>query len=243
MTSNARRQGDHDVLNGAKAWITNGGLAEFYTVLAYTDRSKGTRGITAFVVPRGVEGLSVGKREEKMGQRASNTTSVTFDNVVVPVENRIGEEGQGFKILMKTFDKSRPGVGAWAVGLARCALDHAIRYARERRQFGRPIADFQSLRFMIARAARDIEAARLLTWKAAWEVDQGVRATVHSSMSKWFAAETAVRTASLAVQVFGGYGYSREYPVEKLYRDAKVFEIYEGTSQIQQLIVARSLFA
>ncbi|MFQ5877853.1 MAG: acyl-CoA dehydrogenase family protein [Acidobacteriota bacterium] len=238
----ARRVGDEYVLKGSKMWITNGSVADWYFVVAYTDASKGYRGMSAFVVPRDSPGIEVGKKEQNLGQRASDTRAVTFNDVRVPKDNLIGREGQGWFLAMAAFDHSRPVVSAAAVGLARSAMDHAIRYAKERTAFGAPIYRHQAVAFMIAEMAMRIEAARLLVWQSAWRIDRRRRNTREAAYAKAFAADTAMQVALDAVQVFGGYGYSREYPVEKLMRDAKIFQIYEGTSQIQRLIIAKEIF-
>jgi acyl-CoA dehydrogenase len=242
IQTSAKRHGDEYVLNGSKMWITNGGVANWYFVLAYTDASQGHRGMSAFLVPRDTEGVSVGKKEKNMGQRCSDTRAVTFQDVKVPAASRLGDEGQGWLAAMAAFDHSRPIVASAAVGLARSACEHAVSYARERETFGRPIAKHQSIGFMIADMACAIEAARLLVWQSAWTIDQGRRNTREAAYAKLFAADTAVRVATDAVQVFGGNGYNTEYPVEKLYRDAKIYQIYEGTSQIQRLIIAKEIF-
>ena len=238
----ARRTGDDYVIDGAKMWITNGSVADWYFVLCYTNPEKKHRGMSAFIVDRATPGIDVGKKEWNMGQHASDTRAVTFSEVKVPAANRLGNEGDGFKIAMSAFDHTRPIVSAAAVGLSRCAMEHAIRYARERKTFGVPIASHQSISFMIAEMAMNIEAARLLVWQAATTIDGGERNTKYAAMAKAFAADSAMKTALDAVQVFGGYGFSSEYPVEKLMRDAKVFQIYEGTSQIQRLIIAKEIF-
>jgi len=238
----ARRVGDDYELNGSKMWITNGGVADWYFVLAYTDPAQRHRGMSAFIVDRASAGIEVGKKEWNMGQHASDTRALTFTQVKVPAANRLGREGEGFKIAMAAFDHTRPIVSAAAVGLARSAMDHAIRYAQERHAFGVPIAAHQSVSFMVAEMAMGIEAARLLVWQAATTIDRGERNTRYAAMAKAFAADMAMKTALDAVQVFGGYGFSSEYPVEKLMRDAKVFQIYEGTSQIQRLIIAKEIF-
>jgi acyl-CoA dehydrogenase len=242
IKTRARKVGDDYVINGSKMWITNGGVAEWYFVLAYTDPEKGTRGMTGFLVPRSTPGISVGKKEQNMGQRASDTRGLSFEEVVVPAKNRLGEEGQGFKIAMGAFDHTRPLVASAAVGLARSAADHAIAYAKERQAFGAPLASFEGVSFMIADMAKDVEAARQLVRYAAWTIDRGQRNTRLAAYAKLFAADTAMRVATDAVQVFGGNGYNKEYPVEKLMRDAKIFQIYEGTSQIQRLIIAKEIF-
>jgi acyl-CoA dehydrogenase len=241
MKSVARRVGDDYALTGSKMWITNGGVADWYFVVAYTDRDKGHGGMSAFIVPADAEGVEIGKKEDNMGQRASDTRAVTFHDVRVPAAQRIGAEGQGWKLAMAAFDHTRPVVASGAVGVARCALEHALRYAQERESFGRPLAQHQGIQFLLAEMARDVEAARLLVWKAAWKIDLGERNTLEAAYAKLFAADMVMRVTTDAVQVFGGYGYNREYPVEKLMRDAKVYQIYEGTSQIQRMIVAREL--
>ena len=242
LRTTAVRKGDTYVLNGSKMWITNAGVADWYFVVAYTDRDKGYRGMTAFVVERSWDGVVTGKKEVNMGQRASDTRGITFTDVEVPAANVVGQEGDGWILAMQAFDHTRPAVSAAAVGLAQAAFEHAMRYASERKTFGKPLRKHQAVSFTIADMAKDIEAARLLVWKAAWVIDQGIRNTKYASMAKAFAADTAHRIASDAVQVFGGYGYNQEYPVEKLLRDSKIFQIYEGTSQIQRLIIAREIF-
>jgi acyl-CoA dehydrogenase len=241
LATRARRDGDHYVLDGTKCFITNGGVAEQFTVFATLDPKLGRRGISCFVVEGRHPGISIEKKEEKMGLRASNTVMLHLDGVRVPATNRIGAEGEGFQIAMGTLDNSRPITAVFAVGIARAALEHALAYAKERRQFGKPIAEQQAIQFMLADMASDVEAARLLTWEAAWLLDQGKRNTLVSSHAKRFAADMAMRATTDAVQIFGGYGYSREYPVEKLMRDAKLIQIYEGTSQIQRIVIAREL--
>jgi acyl-CoA dehydrogenase len=238
MRTSAVRQGDKYVINGSKCFITNGGYANWYTVYAKTDKEAGHRGISAFVVPRDA-GVVVDKKEDKLGQRASNTATISFDDVEVPAENLIGEENQGFKLAMMSLDRTRPGVAAMAVGIARAAFEFATEYSKERVQFGVPIAMHQAIQFMIADMATEIEASRLLTWKSAAELDQGERNTIISSHAKRFAADTAMKVATDAVQVYGGYGFIKDYPVEKLFRDAKIMQLYEGTSQIQRLVIAR----
>jgi acyl-CoA dehydrogenase len=238
----AVRHGDEYVLNGSKMFITNAGQASWFIVFASTDKSAGRRGLTAFIVPRDSEGVTIEKHLDKMGQRATDTSAIAFQDVKVPDANRLGEEGQGFKIAMQTLDHTRPGTAAGAVGVARAAFEHAVEYSRERVQFGRPIAMNQGVNFLVADMAAEIEAARLLVWQAAWLLDRGDRATLQSSYAKRFAADTAMKVTTDAVQVFGGYGYIKEYPVEKLMRDAKLFQIYEGTSQIQRLVIAREIF-
>jgi acyl-CoA dehydrogenase len=242
MSTTARRDGDSYILNGSKCFITNGEYADQFTVFATMDKAKRNKGMVCLVVQGRPKGLTVGKHENKMGQRASNTVSLTFDNVRVPAENRIGEEGEGFRIAMETLDNSRPLTAIMAVGIARAALEHCIDYASQRQQFGKPIKEFQAIQFMIADMAKDIQAARLMTYQSAWMLDNGERNTLVSSYAKSFAADMAMRVTTDAVQVYGGYGYIKEYPVEKLMRDAKLIQIYEGTSQIQRVVIARELF-
>lgn len=238
----AKKVGNDYVINGSKMWITNASVADWYFVLAYTDQAAGYKGMSAFLVPAKIDGIVVGKKEMNMGQRASDTRGITFNDVKVPVANRVGEEGQGFLIAMKAFDHTRPTVAAAAVGLARRAMEEAMRYSQERETFGKPIVKHQAVSMMIADMAKDIDAARFLVWHSAWLIDQGKRNTLQAAMAKAFCADTAMRVTTDAVQIFGGYGYSREYPVEKLMRDAKIFQIYEGTSQIQRVIIAKELF-
>ena len=238
----AVRHGDEYVINGSKMFITNAGHADWLVVFASTDKSKGHKGLSAFVVPTDLDGVVVEKHLDKMGQRATDTSAIAFGDVKVPVENRIGEEGEGFKIAMKTLDFTRPGTAAGAVGVAQAAFDYSVEYAKTRVQFGQPIAMNQGINFLVADMATEIEAARLLVWQASWLLDQGKRATLQSSYAKRFAADTAMKVTTDAVQIFGGYGYMKEYPVEKLMRDAKLFQIYEGTSQIQRLVIAREIF-
>lgn len=241
MRTTARREGDFYVINGQKQWITNGEYADQFTLFCSTDTAKKHKGIMAIVVEGRPKGLTIGKHENKMGQRASNTVTLTFEDVKVPVENRLGNEGEGFLLAMATLDNSRPLTAMFAIGIARAAMEHAIDYAKQRTQFGKPIAEFQAIQFMIADMAADIEAARLLTYKSAWLLDEGQRNTLVSSYAKRFAADMGMKAATDAVQIFGGYGYSKEYPVEKLMRDVKLIQIYEGTSQVQRLVIAREL--
>jgi acyl-CoA dehydrogenase len=242
IQTTAVREGDEYVLNGSKMFITNAGHAAWIVVFASTDKSQGHRGLSAFVVPTELDGVTIEKHLDKMGQRATDTSAIAIQDVRVPVENRLGEEGEGFKIAMQTLDHTRPGTAAGAVGVARAAYEHSVQYSRERVQFGQPIAMNQGVNFLIADMAAEIEAARLLTWQAAWLLDQGKRATLQSSYAKRFASDVAMKVTTDAVQIFGGYGYIKEYPVEKLMRDAKLFQIYEGTSQIQRLVIAREIF-
>ena len=211
------------------------------TVFATLDRASRHKGICAFVVPSDTPGITKGKKEDKMGQRASDTRVIHFDNVRVPASQRLGQEGEGFKIAMRTLDCTRPSIVGLAVGIARRALDESVAYAKERKAFGFPIAGFQAVQFMLADMAKDVEAARLLTYQSAWMIDRGLRASKHSSFAKCFATDMAMRVTTDAVQVFGGNGYTKEYPVEKLMRDAKLMQIYEGTNQIQRLVIAREL--
>jgi alkylation response protein AidB-like acyl-CoA dehydrogenase len=241
IRTTAVRQGDHYVLNGQKRFITHGGIADLYAIFATVDPGKGHHGITAFIVEKGMPGLSAGKKEAKMGMRACHTGDVILENVRVPVENRLGEEGEGFYIAMKSFDHTRPVVAACAVGVARAAYEYAFQYAQERVQFGKPIMAKQAVRFMLADMAIEIDAARLLTWRAAWRADQGLPCTVQASMAKVFAADMGMRATTDAVQILGGYGAMREYPMEKWMRDSKILQIVEGTSQIQKVVVSQML--
>ncbi len=238
----AVRKGSGYVLNGSKCFVTNGAYADFYTVYAKTDPDRGHLGISCFVVPREA-GVVVDRHEDKMGQRASNTATVTLDDVEISSDHLVGQENGGFKIAMATLDRTRPAVAAMAVGIARAAFEFAVVYARERTQFGVPIASHQAIQFMVADMATEIEAARLLAWKAADALDTGRPATLLSSHAKRFAADVAMKVATDAVQVYGGYGFMKDYPVEKLMRDAKVMQLYEGTSQIQRIVIAREIFA
>ncbi len=241
IRTTAVRDGDHYVLNGQKRFITHGGIADLYAIFATVDPSRGHQGITAFIVEKDFPGLSAGKKEEKMGMRACHTGDVILEDVRVPVENRLGEEGEGFVIAMKAFEHTRPIVAACAVGVARAAYEYAFQYAQERSQFGKPIMAKQAIRFMLADMATEIDAARLLTWRAAWRADRGLPCNVQASMAKVFAADMAMRTTTNAVQILGGYGYMREYPVEKWMRDAKILQIVEGTSQIQKVVISQML--
>ena len=243
MKTTAERRGDTYVLNGSKMWITNAGVADWYFVVAYTDKGARHKGMTAFIVEREWDGVEVGKKEINLGQRCSDTRAISFTDVEVPASHVVGVEGKGWLLAMGAFDHTRPLVASAAVGLARAAMEYAVDYALERKTMGKPIAQHQAVSFMIADMAKDIEAARLLVWKAAWEADQGRPNTTYASMAKAFAADAAHRIASDAVQIFGGYGYNTEYPVEKLLRDSKIFQIYEGTSQIQRLIIARNILS
>ncbi len=241
MRTTAVRKGDKYVLNGTKVFITNGSHADWYTVYAKTDKDAGHRGISAFVVPREA-GVVVDKKEDKLGQRASDTAMVSFNDVEIPADHLLGEENKGFKLAMMTLDRTRPGVAAAATGISRAAFEFARDYSKERVQFGVPIAMHQAIQFMIADMATKIEASRLLTWQSASLLDQGKSNTLASSHAKRFAADSAMEVTTDAVQVYGGYGFIKEYPVEKLMRDAKIMQLYEGTSQIQRLVIARETY-
>jgi acyl-CoA dehydrogenase len=242
LKTTAVKRGDKWVLNGTKMWITNAGVADWFFVVAVTDSAKLARGgMTAFVVEARSPGVSIGKKEYNMGQRCSDTRGLTFEDVEVPEENVVGQVGDGWKLAMAAFDYTRPAVSCAAVGVARAAMEHAAQYATERKAFGQPIAQHQAIQFMLAEMAMEIDAGRLLCWKAAWMKDAGLRNTREAAMAKAFCADVVMKTTTNAVQIYGGYGYSEEYPVEKLMRDAKIFQIYEGTSQIQRLIIAREM--
>lgn len=242
IKTTAIRDGDYYILNGTKQWITNGGEAEIYTVIALTDKTRGARGAGAFIVEKGTPGFDFGKKENKMGIRASATRELIFTDCRVPKENLLAREGMGFMVAMKTLDSSRPGVAAQALGIAAGALEEAINYARQRHQFGRPICSFQGIQFMLADMATQVEAARALVYQAARYIQSGAKdVSKISAMCKLFASDTAVKVTTDAVQIFGGYGYMREYPVEKMMRDAKITQIYEGTNQIQREVIALSL--
>ncbi|MEW8995130.1 acyl-CoA dehydrogenase [Clostridium sp.] len=234
-------EGDHYVLNGSKIFITNGGVADIFVVFAMTDKSKGTRGISAFIVEKDFPGFSIGKVEEKLGIRASSTTELVFENCIVPKENLLGKEGKGFAVAMQTLDGGRIGIAAQALGLAQGALDEAVAYMKERKQFGKSIAAFQGLQWMVADMDVQIEAARLLVYKAAYKKDMGQPYSVDAARAKLYASEVAMDVTTKAVQLFGGYGYTKEYPVERMMRDAKITEIYEGTSQVQRMVIAGSI--
>ena len=244
IQTTAVRRGDDYVVNGSKMFITNAGHAAWMVCFASTDRGKGHKGLTALIIPMDTDGVTIEKKLDKMGQRATDTSAVAFQDVIVPVANRLGEEGEGFKIAMQTLDFTRPGTAVGAVGVAQAAFELSVEYARERVQFGVPIAMNQGVSFLIADMATEIEASRLLCWQAAWMIDEGYgrKTTKYSSFAKRFSADTAMKVTTDAVQVFGGYGYMKEYPVERLMRDAKLFQIYEGTSQIQRLVIAKEIF-
>ncbi len=243
MQTTAKKDGDHYILNGTKHFITNGGEAEIYTVVAMTNKDRGARGASIFIVEKGTPGFTFGKKEDKLGIRGSATRELIFTDCRVPKENMIGKEGQGFLIAMKTFDMSRPGIGAQAVGIAQGAFEASVKYAKERKQFGKSISSFQGIQFMLADMATQIEAARALIYASARQIDAGSTKTVSkdSSMAKLFASDVAMKVTTDAVQIFGGYGYMKEYPVEKYMRDAKITQIYEGTNQIQRNIIALNL--
>ncbi len=237
----AEKQGDHYVLNGSKIFITNGGQADVYIIFAMTDKSKGTKGISAFIVEKDFPGFSIGTKEKKMGIRGSSTTELIFENCIVPAENLLGQEGKGFGIAMQTLDGGRIGIAAQALGLAQGAFDETVKYVKERKQFGRPIMKFQNTQFTLADLKTRIEAARLLVYRAAMAKDTKKRFSEEAAMAKLFAAETAMEVTTKCVQLFGGYGYTREYPVERMMRDAKITEIYEGTSEVQRMVIAGTL--
>jgi acyl-CoA dehydrogenase len=242
IKTRAVRHGGDYVINGSKMWITGAGKASWFFVLAYTSPEQKYKGMSGFIVPADAPGVKIGKKENNMGQRASDTRAVTFEDVRIPAANRLGEDGEGWKIAMSAFDHTRPPVASGAVGVARQAMEHAIRYAKERKTFGRLLHEHQAVAFMVADMAKDVAAARHLVRHAAWLIDNKQRNTLEAAYAKAFAADAAMRVTTEAVQIFGGYGFSKEYPVEKLMRDAKVFQIYEGTSQIQRVIIARELF-
>ncbi len=241
MRTRLVKDGDGWILNGQKRWITNGGYASFYTGFATVDPAARHRGITAFVIPRELPGVSIGKKENKLGQRCSNTVDVIFEDVKLGPEHILGQPGGGFAIAMETFDKSRPMIASQCAGLIRRAMDESIRYSKERKTFGVPIAQHQAIQFMIAEMAMAYESVRLLWMKAAWEVDHGIKRTNTSAIAKAMGADQAMKCTTDAVQIFGGYGYTKEYPVEKLMRDAKLMQIYEGTSQVQRMVIAKNL--
>jgi len=241
ITTHVQKKGDKYVLNGTKQWITNGGVSSQFTVFATLDKNLRHKGICCLVVDANAKGIKRGNHENKLGQRCSNTVQLNFEDVEVPSENLIGKEGEGFKIAMRTLDLTRPMTAIIAVGIARAAYHHAIDYAKTRKQFGKNISEFQGLQFMLADMATNIEAARLLTLRSAIMLDLGKNASLLSSMAKRFAADMGMEVTTNAVQVFGGYGYTKDYPVEKLMRDAKLMQIYEGTSQIQRIVIAREI--
>ena len=234
----ATLDGDNYIINGSKIFITNGGYADIFIIFAMTDKSKGTKGISAFIVEKGFEGFSIGKKEDKLGIRASSTTELVMSNCIVPKENLIGQEGKGFGIAMKTLDGGRIGIAAQALGIAEGAFEEAVNYMKERKQFNRPLAAFQGLQWMIAEMDTKIEAARHLVYKAAWLKDNKLPYSVDAARAKLYAAEVAMDVTTKAVQIFGGYGYTKEYPVERMMRDAKITEIYEGTSEVQKMVIS-----
>ncbi len=238
LATKAVRKGDRYIVNGTKAWITNGGAADAAIVYVNTDPPKGEKGITALVVERGTPGFKVGKEEKKLGINATACVELSFTDCEVPVENRIGSEGEGYKVALSTLDGGRIGIAAQATGIAWGAFEEALKYSQQRMAFGQPISNFQAIQFMLADMATEIDAARLLTRKAAWKQDTGGRFSMEASIAKLFSSEMATRVAHKAIQIHGGYGYSREYPVERMYRDARITEIYEGTSEIQRLVIA-----
>ena len=242
IATTAKKDGDYYILNGTKQWITNGGEAEIYTVVAITDKTKGPRGASAFIIEKGTPGFTFGKKEKKLGIRASATRELVFTDCKVHKDNLLSREGMGFIVAMKTFDQSRPGVASQAVGIAQGALDHAVKYAKQRIQFGKPISSFQAIQHMLADMATQTEAARALVYATARMVDSGVtKVSKASAMAKLFASDVAMKVTTDAIQVLGGYGYMRDYPVEKFMRDAKITQIYEGTNQIQRNVIALEL--
>jgi acyl-CoA dehydrogenase len=243
MSTKITKHGDDYVLNGQKRWITNAGVASWFTVFATFDKAQKHKGITCFVVDANTPGVKIGRKEDKMGQRCSNTCDIIFEDAKLPKSALVGEEGGGFKVAMKTFDRSRPWIAAGAAGVIRRALEESRAYALERKTFGVPIAQHQAIQFMLAEMAIAYESTRLLCHKAAWMIDKGRLDSIVSSYAKAYGADAAMRVTTDAVQIFGGYGYTKEYPVEKLMRDAKLLQIYEGTSQIQRMVIARNLLA
>lgn len=241
LKTKATKDGHHYILNGSKAFITNGGEADTYITFARTSDEMGAKGVSAFIVEKDMEGFSIGKKEKKMGLRGSQTVTINFDHCVVPKENMLGKEGEGFKIAMANLNVGRIGIAAQALGIGEAALEHAIAYAKEREQFGKPIAHNQGISFKLADMATEVEAAKLLTYNAASLVQQDVECRKEVSMAKMFASKTAVKTSIEAVQIYGGYGYTEDYPVERFFRDAKVTEIYEGTNEIQHIVIAKQL--
>lgn len=237
----AIREGDHYRINGSKIFITNGGYADTYVIFAMTDKSKGNRGISAFIIEKEMEGFSIGKTEHKLGIKGSSTTELIFKDVMVPKENLLGAEGKGFMIAMSTLDGGRIGIAAQALGIAQGSLDEAVKYVKERKQFGKPIAAFQNTQFTIAELQTKIDAARLLVYRAAYLKDTNQSYSTEAAMAKLFASEVAMETTTKAIQLHGGYGYTRDYPVERMFRDAKITEIYEGTSEVQKMVIASKI--
>ena len=241
LKTKAKKVGNEYVINGSKCFISNGAIANFYVVFANSNPEKGMRGISAFIVPRETPGVIIGKEEDKMGHRASNTVELTFEDVKIPAENILGKEGIGFIIAMRTLDKTRAPVGAAGVGVARAALEYAVEYAKNRKQFGKPVALFQNTAFKIAQLAMEINAARHLVWHAAWLMDEGKPCGKESAMAKAYGSDVAMKVTTECIQILGGYGYMRDYPMEKLFRDAKLLQIYEGTNEIQRLVISREV--
>jgi acyl-CoA dehydrogenase len=243
LSTTAKEQGGHYIINGSKMWITNAGHASLFTVFCTVDKGAKQKGIICLAVPANTPGITLGKHEDKLGQRASDTRGITFDNVKVPKANLIGKVGEGFKVALSTLDRTRPPIAAGAVGAARAALNHSVRYAKERKQFNQPISNFQAIQFMLADMATNVEAGRALCYRAGSLIDAGEQeaGNVASAHAKRFSADMAMQVAIDAVQIFGGYGYTKEYPVEKIMRDVKLVQIYEGTSQIQKVVIARHL--
>ncbi|MCM8777285.1 MAG: acyl-CoA dehydrogenase family protein [Candidatus Omnitrophica bacterium] len=242
LDTTAKKEGDYYILNGTKQWITNGGEAEIYVVIAATDKNKGPRGLSAFIVEKGMEGFNFGKKENKLGIRASATRELVFENCKVPADNLLGKEGMGFIITLKNFDASRPGVAAQALGIAQGAFEAAVEYARQRKQFGQPIISFQAVQHILADMATQIEATRALIYQTARTIDAGGKDySGYSAMCKLFASDVAMKVTTDAIQIFGGYGYMKEYPVEKMFRDAKITQIYEGTNQMQRNFIASDI--
>ncbi|UCG53741.1 MAG: acyl-CoA dehydrogenase family protein [Candidatus Latescibacterota bacterium] len=243
VQTTAEKVGSEYVINGSKCFISNGGVASLHVIFALTQKEKGTRGMSAFIVPADTPGIQIGKIEEKMGQRASNTAELFFDDVRIPQENLLAKEGLGFIVAMKTLDKARASVGAAGVGVARAAYEYCIEYTKTRKQFGKPISSFQHLAFKMADMATEINAARHLVWHAAWLLDNGKKASKESAMAKAYASDVAMKTTVDAVQILGGYGYMKDYPMEKLMRDAKLLQIYEGTNEIQRLVISHEILS
>lgn len=241
IKTKAKKVGNEYIINGSKCFITNGGVASLYVIFALTAPEKGARGMSTFIIPRETPGITIGKEEDKMGHRASNTVELFFEDVKVPAENLLAKEGMGFIIAMKTLDHTRAPIGAAGVGVARAALEYAIEYSKTRIQFGKPIALFQNTAFKIAQMATEINAARHLIWHAAWLMDQGKRCRKESAMAKMYGSDLAMKVTTEALQILGGYGYMKDYPMEKLMRDAKLLQIYEGTNEIQRLIISNEV--
>lgn len=237
----AKADGDDYVINGSKVFITNGGYADVFVIFAMTDKSKGTKGISAFILEKGTKGFEIGKREDKMGIRGSSTTELIFKDCRIPKENMLGKEGKGFGVAMSTLDGGRIGIAAQALGIAEGALDEAVKYMKTRKQFGKQIGAFQGLQWYIAEMATKVEASKLLVYKAAWKKASGQSYSLEAAMAKLYASETAMEVTSKVVQIFGGYGFTKDYPVERMMRDAKITEIYEGTSEVQKMVIAGNI--